>query len=366
MAAAEAWTARSVAVRRARPDDAQALVRLATALGYASSAKEMRLRLQAAAGAVLIAVDDGHSAVRGFAHVQRHAGLLAPPCAHLLALVVDESARGRGIGPACWPLSNAGRWTQVCTICAWIPTSCANARTASTNATATASTSASAFSCARWTRRSVRSSRHVCAARRPRPPACLFNLHEPSRRHIGQGQVIPGVMLADIDSDARAGSAARCRAPHDRHALVQGRFAWHSAVRAGRDPIPHRGHRVNARRVDLHDRPGGRFHAAIRIPLPTQDGQCPGRFGSDDRRSHRAGCVTGTRRRALPRRQFRWAGSLLALHGAASEAALAQCARAASQRLRGHQRPHRAGRHAASDAIAEVRVDTDVAGLQAK
>jgi GNAT superfamily N-acetyltransferase len=74
--AAEAMTADAAVVRRARPDDAEALARLAAALGYASSAEDMRLRLQAAAGAVLVAVDT-HDAVRGFAHMQRYAGLLA-------------------------------------------------------------------------------------------------------------------------------------------------------------------------------------------------------------------------------------------------------------------------------------------------
>ena len=87
-----------MAVRRARPDDAQALARLATALGYASSAEAMRLRLQTTEGAVLVAVDEEQAVVRGFAHVQRDAGLLATPYAHLRALVVDECARSRGIG----------------------------------------------------------------------------------------------------------------------------------------------------------------------------------------------------------------------------------------------------------------------------
>jgi GNAT superfamily N-acetyltransferase len=108
MVAAEARTARDVAVRRARPDDAQALARLATALGYASSAEAMRLRLQDAEGAVLVAIDEEHAAVRGFAHVQRDAGLLATPYARLRALVVDECARNRGIGASL--LAAAERW----------------------------------------------------------------------------------------------------------------------------------------------------------------------------------------------------------------------------------------------------------------
>jgi len=108
MVAAEARTARNVAVRRARPDDAQALAWLATALGYASSAEAMRLRLQDAEGAVLVAVDEEQTVVRGFAHVQRDAGLLATPYARLRALVVDECARNRGIGASL--LAAAERW----------------------------------------------------------------------------------------------------------------------------------------------------------------------------------------------------------------------------------------------------------------
>lgn len=108
MVAAEARTARNVAVRRARPDDAQALARLATALGYASSAEAMRLRLQDAEGAVLVAIDEEQAVVRGFAHVQRDAGLLATPYARLRALVVDASVRSRGIGASL--LAAAERW----------------------------------------------------------------------------------------------------------------------------------------------------------------------------------------------------------------------------------------------------------------
>jgi GNAT superfamily N-acetyltransferase len=107
-AAAEARPAGTVVVRRARPDDAEALARLAAALDYAGSVEDMRLRLQTAEGAVFVAVDGGRAAVCGFAHVQRHTGLLAPPCARLLALVVDESARSHGIGASL--LAAVERW----------------------------------------------------------------------------------------------------------------------------------------------------------------------------------------------------------------------------------------------------------------
>ena len=95
-------------IRAAVAGDAATLADLATQLSYASSVEAMRLRLQAAEGAVLVAVDEEHAAVRGFVHVQRDAGLLAMPCARLRALVVDESARGRGIGASL--LAAAEHW----------------------------------------------------------------------------------------------------------------------------------------------------------------------------------------------------------------------------------------------------------------
>lgn len=97
-AAAEPAVPGTVRVRQAHPEDAGALARLATALGYASDAETLGARLRIAPGAVLVAVESTEGAVHGFAHVQRHDGLLAPPGARLSALVVDETVRGRGLG----------------------------------------------------------------------------------------------------------------------------------------------------------------------------------------------------------------------------------------------------------------------------
>jgi GNAT superfamily N-acetyltransferase len=87
-------------IRDARADDAPAVARLLTELGYQSDAgavDERLERLQVVGDRVLVAEVDGD--VVGVAHLQVTPALERDrPAAKLGVLVVDEAQRGRGIG----------------------------------------------------------------------------------------------------------------------------------------------------------------------------------------------------------------------------------------------------------------------------
>jgi GNAT superfamily N-acetyltransferase len=101
----------SVRIRPARADDASALSRLLGQLGYPSDADEIpdRLaRLHSRPGTIaLVAEDRGH--VVGCVTVHLFSALhTSSPNAWLTALVVDEIARGKGVGSAL--LKRAEEW----------------------------------------------------------------------------------------------------------------------------------------------------------------------------------------------------------------------------------------------------------------
>lgn len=85
-------------VRRAIETDSAALAALSTQLGYPTQPAEAAERLAALgdAGAVLVAEEDG--AVLGWIHVCGIRFFQSPPFAEIGGLVVDEAARGKGIG----------------------------------------------------------------------------------------------------------------------------------------------------------------------------------------------------------------------------------------------------------------------------
>jgi GNAT superfamily N-acetyltransferase len=90
-------------IRRATPDDAEPIARLVTQLGYPATASDIPARLTRLAGhdrgAVLIA-ERGDAPV-GLATVHLHTVINRPrDVAWLTALVVEESARGTGVGRA--------------------------------------------------------------------------------------------------------------------------------------------------------------------------------------------------------------------------------------------------------------------------
>ena len=95
-------------IREATAADAAALAALSTQLGYPAQPGEAELRLAALGpeGAVLVAESDG--AVLGWIHVCGIRFFQSPPFAEVGGLVVDEAARGKGVGKLL--LEAGARW----------------------------------------------------------------------------------------------------------------------------------------------------------------------------------------------------------------------------------------------------------------
>jgi GNAT superfamily N-acetyltransferase len=95
--------AATIAIRAPRASDLDALADQAAQLGYPVDARELGRRLEAVMAAddaaVLVATDAGDQAI-GWLHVELKRTLVAPLSAQIMALVVDEGARGAGIGKA--------------------------------------------------------------------------------------------------------------------------------------------------------------------------------------------------------------------------------------------------------------------------
>jgi GNAT superfamily N-acetyltransferase len=90
------------AIRRMRAGDADRVAVLAGELGYPSSAVEVGERMRHLLGrddvAALVAEDAGR--VIAWLHVEMRRSLVADHEAQVMALVVDEACRSRGIGAA--------------------------------------------------------------------------------------------------------------------------------------------------------------------------------------------------------------------------------------------------------------------------
>jgi GNAT superfamily N-acetyltransferase len=99
-------------IRRARPDDRDALARLATELGYPTTPAQMAERLVRIdldpLHAVFVA--DGGAGAVAFLHVLETRTLESPAHAEIAGLVVAEGARGRRIGQRL--VEVAGDWAH--------------------------------------------------------------------------------------------------------------------------------------------------------------------------------------------------------------------------------------------------------------
>jgi GNAT superfamily N-acetyltransferase len=103
----------AISIRPARHEDAQALAELSTQLGYPAEAAAMldryaRVREQRV-GEVFVAVDAGQR-IAGWIHIVPRLQLEETEFAELAGLVVDQDARGRGIGAAL--LHAAETWAR--------------------------------------------------------------------------------------------------------------------------------------------------------------------------------------------------------------------------------------------------------------
>jgi GNAT superfamily N-acetyltransferase len=91
----------TLAIRPPRQSDAQAIADQSAQLGYPVEVDELRERLAVVEAndhaAVLVATDVADRVI-GWVHVELKRTLVAPLTAQIMALVVDDEARNRGIG----------------------------------------------------------------------------------------------------------------------------------------------------------------------------------------------------------------------------------------------------------------------------
>lgn len=90
-------------IRNARTYDAQAIADLGGQLGYASTRQQIATRLagiESEPASRVIVAEDKNGRVVGWLHVAARTQLTEDACAEVLGLVVDEPARGAGIGDA--------------------------------------------------------------------------------------------------------------------------------------------------------------------------------------------------------------------------------------------------------------------------
>jgi GNAT superfamily N-acetyltransferase len=88
-------------IRAARNYDAPAIAELGEQLGYAANRQQIATRLagiESERSSRVFVAEDGEGRVVGWLHVAARAQLTEDVCAEILGLVVDEGARGAGIG----------------------------------------------------------------------------------------------------------------------------------------------------------------------------------------------------------------------------------------------------------------------------
>jgi GNAT superfamily N-acetyltransferase len=90
-------------IRAARTYDAPAIAELGGQLGYAANRQQVATRLagiESERSSRVLVAEDAAGRVVGWLHVAARTQLTEESCAEILGLVVDESARGVGIGAA--------------------------------------------------------------------------------------------------------------------------------------------------------------------------------------------------------------------------------------------------------------------------
>jgi len=100
-------------IRAARTYDAEAIAELGAQLGYPATRQQIASRLagiEAEPASRVFVAENGDGRVVGWLHVAARAQLTEESCAEVLGLVVDESARGGGIGAAL--LHAAEEWAR--------------------------------------------------------------------------------------------------------------------------------------------------------------------------------------------------------------------------------------------------------------
>lgn len=88
-------------IRAARTYDAPAIAELCGQLGYPATRQQIATRLagiESEPASHVVVAEDNSGRIVGWLHVAARAQLTEETCAEILGLVVDESARGGGIG----------------------------------------------------------------------------------------------------------------------------------------------------------------------------------------------------------------------------------------------------------------------------
>jgi GNAT superfamily N-acetyltransferase len=111
-------TARMTTIRAARTYDAPAIADLGGQLGYAATRQQIASRLagiESEPTSRVLVAEDASGRVVGWLHVAARTQLTEDTCAEILGLVVDESARGGGIGAALVRAAEGWAHTAGCT-----------------------------------------------------------------------------------------------------------------------------------------------------------------------------------------------------------------------------------------------------------
>jgi len=101
-------------VRRARPEDAERIGDLMRQLGYDAPASEIVRRIERSDGERAVFVADGDSGTLGWAAVCVEDGFVEGRQAWIEGFVVDERARGGGIGARLLEAAEAWARTRAC------------------------------------------------------------------------------------------------------------------------------------------------------------------------------------------------------------------------------------------------------------
>ena len=105
-------------IRVARNYDAPAIAELGGQLGYAANRQQIATRLagiESERSSRVFVAENGEGVVVGWLHVASRTQLTEEACAEILGLVVDENARGAGIGADLVRAAEAWARTEGCT-----------------------------------------------------------------------------------------------------------------------------------------------------------------------------------------------------------------------------------------------------------
>jgi len=105
-------------IRAARNYDAPAIAELGDQLGYAANRQQIATRLagiESERSSRVLVAEDAAGNVIGWLHVAARTQLTEDACAEILGLVVDENARGAGVGAELVRAAEAWARAEGCT-----------------------------------------------------------------------------------------------------------------------------------------------------------------------------------------------------------------------------------------------------------